>query len=72
MSTDRAKGTRVPSVLGFRPTKEFWRRMMQWKELYARRNGGRASSVSNQFALPYLMSLAMTAEGVPDSGEVRR
>jgi len=69
MSTDNADGTSMPKLLGFRPTQGLVNRLNAWKRQYASRAGVAEDSITMQFALPYLVSLGLGAEGVPNGSE---
>lgn len=52
----------IPTQLAFRPDPKIVRRLEAWKEVYKKANGLR--NVTNEFALPYLISKALDAEGI--------
>lgn len=71
MSTDKSDSGSVPKLLGFRPTAVMLARLEAWQVAYAQRTGVGPDSVTMQFTLPYLLNLALAAEGIAN-GEVER
>lgn len=67
MSTDNGNATDLPSLLGFRPERGMFDRLTAWRKAYAARNCVALESVKWQLALPYLLNLALAAEGFPQT-----